>query len=440
MTEDGNSFVERFRKTAPYIRQHRGRTIVVVFGGEVMDSEGLSDLVGDVALLHSLGLRIVLVAGSRPQVERRLADRGIESRVVDGLRVTDRPALGAAMEAAGTNRIELERLLSMGLPGSSMAGARVRVATGNFVTARPHGVIDGVDFGFTGRVRRIDDEAIRQRLDDDAIVTLTPIGYSVTGECFNLSTPELAADTAIALGADKLICLVEGEGVVDDEGGIHTDLDPSRAREILESDRSMSADTRQHMGAAVRAVEGGVHRAHLIDRRANGGLLRELFTRDGIGTLVTNELYEGVRPARLTDVPSLLEILEPLEERGVLVHRPQEILENDIERFLVVERDGLVLGCAALYAFASEKLGELACLGVHETFREHGRGEVLLRAIERWAREEKLDRLFVLTTQSVHWFHERGYLPSAPDDLPASRKDYDQGRNSKVLIKDLRPG
>ena len=437
MSAEETTFVEWFRQSAPYIRQLQGRTVVVVAGGEVMRSAGLSDLVADLALLHSLGVRLVLVVGSRPQIDKRLQDRSVASKIHEGVRITDRTALAAAMEAAGTNRVELERLLSMGLPGSSMAGARVRVATGNFVTARPVGVLDGVDFGFTGRVRRIDHEALRAQLDSGAVVILTPIGYSVTGECFNLSTPELAAETAIALRADKLVCLVEGRGVLDGKGGIHTELEPSRGRAILASRRRMATDVRLHLEAALRAVEGGVARAHLVDRRADGALLRELFTRDGIGTLITEELYEGVRPARLQDVPSLLRILEPLEAQGILVHRPSELLETDIDRFVVVERDGLVLGCAALYSFAEERVGELACLGVHPDFREHGRGEVLLRAIERRARSEGLRRLFVLTTQSVHWFMERGFVPSSPAELPAARGSYDRRRRSKVLLKTL---
>ncbi len=437
MTDSQSPFVDWFRKSAPYIRQHQGRTMVIVAGGEVMQSAGLPDLVADVALLNSLGVRLVLVVGSRPQIDARLADRSVVSRLHEGVRVTDRLALAAAMEAAGTNRVELERLLSMGLPGSPMAGARVRVTTGNFVTARPLGVLDGVDYGFTGRVRRVDHEAIGAQLDAGAIVILTPIGYSVTGECFNLSTPELAAETAVALAADKLVCLVEGRGVHDGQGGIHTELETRQGRAILASERDLSTDVRQHLEAAVHAVEGGVPRAHIVDRRADGALLRELFTRDGIGTLVTDELYEGVRPARLRDVPSLLRILEPLEEQGVLVHRPREVLETDIERFVVVERDGLVLGCAALYAFPAEGAGELACLGVHPGYRAHGRGEVLLRAIERRAKAEGLRRLFVLTTQSVHWFVERGFAPGSPAELPADRGGYDPIRGSKVLFKTL---
>ena len=435
--ESPTRFVDWFRLSAPYIRAHRDRTFVIVFGGEVFQSNGLRDLVYDVALLHGLGVRVVLVAGSRPQIEKRIRERGGASRVERGVRITDRDALAAAKEAAGTNRVELERLLSMGLPNSPMAGARVRVAAGNFVTARPYGVVDGVDYAHTGRVRRVDAEAIGQRLDEGAIVILTPLGYSVTGEAFNLGTPELAAETAVALGADKLVALVEGKGVLDGKGGIHTELSLPEAEALVASKRRFAQDVRQHLEAATRAVRGGVRRAHLVGRREEGALLRELYTRDGIGTLITSELYEGVRPARLRDVPSLMAILEPLERAGVLVHRPQQVLEEDVDRFVVAERDGLVLGCAALYTFEGEAMGELACLAVSDRFREAGRGERLLHAIERRARDEGLTHLFVLTTQGSHWFIERGFAPARPKDLPAGRKRYDRRRKSKVLVKRL---
>jgi amino-acid N-acetyltransferase len=286
-------------------------------------------------------------------------------------------------------------------------------------------------------VRRIDAEAIERRLDEDSIVILTPLGYSVTGDCFNLASPALAAQTAIALGADKLVCLTEGKGVLDGRGGLHTELNPEQASAILRSKRRLAPDVRQHLAAAVDAVGAGVRRAHLVSRRAEGALLRELYTRDGIGTLVTSELYEGVRPARSEDVPTLLQILEPLESQGLLVHRPREVLEEDVDRFTVVERDGLIMGCAALYGFREEAMGELACLGVTPMHQQAGRGEVLLHAIERRARDEGLKELFVLTTQGTHWFVERGFSPMAPKRLPRGRKPYDRKRKSKVLVKTL---
>ncbi|MEM1413247.1 MAG: amino-acid N-acetyltransferase [Myxococcota bacterium] len=434
---DDDAFVGFFRQSAPYIRAHGGRTMVIVFGGEALLSQGFRELVHDVGLLHALGVRLVLVAGSRPQIDRRLQARDVETRIVEGIRVTDRRALEVAKEAAGANRVELERHLTTGLPGTPMAGARVRVAAGNFVTARPYGVVDGVDYGYTGRVRRIDAEAIEARLDAGQIVTLTPLGYSITGEAFNLSTPELAADTAIALGAEKLICLVEGKGVVDAKGRTPSELDIGGVEALLASKRRFAVDVRQHLAAALEAVRGGVPRAHLVRRKHPGALLRELYTRDGIGTMVVAERTEDVRPARPRDVPSLLQLLEPMAEQGLLVHRPRELLETDIDRFELSERDGLVVACAALYEYPDEAMGELACLAVHDAHRRSGRGEVMLAAIERRARSRGLRTLFVLTTQGTHWFMERGFVAGAPKDLPAGRGAYDRKRASKVLLKAL---
>jgi amino-acid N-acetyltransferase len=429
-------FLKDFRLAAPYIRAHRGRTFVIVFGGEAMRSPKLPELVEDVVLLHSLGVRLVLIAGSRPQIERRIAERGGESRYHGGLRITDADALAAAKEAAGVNRVELERLLTVSLPGSPMAGARVRVAAGNFVTARPCGVIGGVDLLSTGRVRRVDAEAIGQRLDDDAIVILTPLGYSLTGEAFNLSTPELAAETAVALGAEKLVALTEAKTWT--RGGERVgELTLAELATRLASKRKIAADLRLHLEAAALAVRGGVRRAHVLPRKAEGALLRELFTREGIGTLVSREPYEDVRRAEPRDVPALLQLLEPLAAQGVLVHRPRRALENDIERFRVLERDGLVLACAAIYPYSQAGSAELACLAVHPEHRGHGRGEAMLKAIEREARDQELRSLFVLTTQSDHFFQQHGFVPAAKSALPAKRPAYDRKRRSKVLTKKL---
>ncbi|MBO6933615.1 MAG: amino-acid N-acetyltransferase [Deltaproteobacteria bacterium] len=432
-------FLEDFRLAAPYIRAHRGKTFVVVFGGEAMRSRKLPELVQDVVLLHSLGVRLVLVAGSRPQIERRIAERGGESRYHDGLRITDADALAAAKEAAGVNRVELERLLTVSLPGSPMAGARVRVAAGNFVTARPCGVLDGVDFQSTGRVRRVDAEAIRQRLDDDAIVILTPLGYSLTGEAFNLSTPELAAETAVALGAEKVIALAEAKTWT--EGGERIGaLTLAELDARLGGKRRITADLRLHLEAAALAIRGGVRRAHVLPRKADGALVRELFTREGIGTLISREPYEDVRRALPRDVPALLQLLEPLADQGVLVHRPREVLENDIERFRVLERDGLILACAAIYPYPTDGTAELACLAVSSEHRSNGRGEAMLGAIEREAKELGLASLFVLTTQSHHFFRQHGFVPAPPSALPATRPPYDRKRRSKVLTKKVSGG
>jgi amino-acid N-acetyltransferase len=409
-----------------------------MFGGEAVASKAFRTLLYDVALLHSLGVRVVLVAGARPQIDEALSRRGAEPRFEGELRVTDDVALQCVKEAVGATRVELEALLSMGLPNSPMAGARLRVATGNFVMAQPVGVVDGVDYQHTGKPRRVDAEAIRQRLDDGAIVVLTPIGYSATGEAFNISSHDVAAATAIALGADKLIGLLEGEGVLDAEGLPPSQLTPHEAEQLLRSGPGLGHHAERHVAAAIQACRGGVPRAHLVARQSDGALLRELFTRDGVGTMVTSETFEGVRAAAQGDVGGILALIEPLEEQGILVRRSQEMLENDFDRFTVIERDGMVVACAALYPYPDDAIAELACLVVHPDYRTSGRGDQLLQYVERQCDAQGLRRVFVLTTQTSHWFRERGFENCELDDLPKIRRSaYDQSRRSKILLKPL---
>lgn len=433
-----DAFVNWFRSSSPYIHAHRGRTFVITLGGEAVADAGFSDLVHDIALLHGLGVRLVLVHGARPQIEERLQARGARMRYVKGLRVTDHDALACVKEAAGAVRVEIEALLSMGLANSPMAHAKLRVASGNFVTARPLGVRDGVDYRHTGLVRRIDAEAIRQRLDDGAIALIPSLGYSPTGEVFNLTAQDVAMSTAIALNADKLICLVEGAGLVDAEGAPISDLEPRQVDALLAQQPDMAEDMQQHLQAAVRACRSGVKRVHLLGRQIPGALLRELFTRDGVGALLTAGPFEGARIASIEDVGGILELISPLEAEGALVRRSREALETEIERFRVIERDGMMIACAALYPYPEDRMAELACLAVHTQYRKGGRGDKLLAMLEQDAREAGLSSIFVLTTQTAHWFQERGFNIAEIESLPMQKQQlYNLKRNSKVFIKQL---
>ena len=429
-------FVDWFRSSSPYIHAHRGGTFVIAFGGEAVADDAFPHLIHDIALLQGLGIRLVLVHGARPQIEERLKARGAAMQVVNGLRITDDAALACVKEAAGTVRVEIEALLSMGLANSPMAGARIRVASGNFVTARPIGVREGVDYLHTGTVRRIDAAAIRQRLDDGAIALIPPLGYSPTGEVFNLSAADVAASTAIALGADKLIMMVEDKGLTDARKRLISNLQPQQVEAILKRRQRMPEEFEQQLRAAISACRSGVKRIHLVPRHRDGALLKELFTRDGIGTLVTAEPYEKTRTARIDDVGGILELLEPLEQKGVLVRRSRERLETEIAHFTVVERDGAVIACAAFYPYPKEKMGELACLVVHPEYRDKGLGDALLRHMETLATSQGIEQLFVLTTQTSHWFQERGFRPTRPEALPMRRRNlYNYRRNSRVFIK-----
>ena len=425
-------FVEAFRHSAPYINAFRGRTFVVCFGGEAVDASGFPALVHDLALLHSLGVRLVLVHGARPQIEARLAEDGVEPAYHDGLRVTDTDALECVIEAAGRVRTEVEARLSTGLAHSPMAGMAIRVVSGNFVTARPAGIRDGVDLRHTGEVRRIAADALAASLDAGAMALLGPLGYSPTGEVFNLFAEEVAARTAVALGADKLIYL--GEGATG-----------ARARELTVEEAAVAAgatsgEARRTLAAAADACRAGVHRVHLLDRQRDGILVEELFTRDGVGTLVSRERFEGVRPATIEDVGGILELIAPLEADGTLVRRDREQLETTIDDFVVVERDGAIIGSAALHAFPADGIGEIACLAVDPAYRAQGRGDGLLDYLLRRARGQGLRRLVVLTTRTGHWFRERGFEPAELEALPMDRRAlYNFQRGSRVLARDLAP-
>jgi amino-acid N-acetyltransferase len=432
-------FVRWLRDTSPYINAHRGKIFVISFGGETVADGLFANLAHDFALLHSLGVRLVLVHGIRPQVEHRLTEQGATLRYHRGLRVTDTAALACVKEAAGAVRVEIEALLSMGLANSPMAGARIRVASGNFVVAKPLGVQDGVDFGHTGEVRRIDSEGIRSQLDAGNVVLLSPIGYSPTGEVFNLSAEEIATSTAVTLGAHKLILLMEQALHGADGGALVQQITTEEAEAAMAAmDSQVPEAVRPHLRAACLACEAGVERAHLLDRHIDGSLLQELFTRDGVGTLVSQTPYETMRAATSHDVAGILELIRPLEDSGILVPRSRERLETDIDDYFVTERDGLIVACAALHAYPEAGMGELACLAVQTGYRGAKRGARLLEHIEERARHQGMRQLFALTTRTSHWFRERGYVPLSIDAMPPERQQtYSPGRNSMVLAKTL---
>ena len=432
------AFVQWIRSAAPYIHAFRGRTFVIAFGGEVVADETFLGIIHDLNLLHSLGVHLVVVHGSRPQIEAILAQQDIESHYALGLRVTDAETMDCVLEANGQVRSRIEALLSLGMPNSPMAGARIRVSTGNFITAKPMGVRDGTDMQLTGEVRRVDTDAVRARLDDGDIVLISPLGYSPTGEIFNLALEEVATQVAVRLTAHKLIFLMETEGVRRGRQ-LLTELSTKDADTLLaRTGGKQPPDVLHYLPHAIRACDNGVRRAHLISRHVDGALLLELFTRDGVGTMIASAPLAHMRNATIDDVGGILRIIEPLEEQGILVRRSRERLEMEIERFIVAEHDNAIIGCAALYAFPDERAGELAALAVHPDFRREGYGEALMEEIEARARKLKLDDLFVLTTRTSQWFVERGYHTATVADLPRQKQAlYNFQRKSQVYRKPL---
>lgn len=430
-------FVAWLRQVAPYVHAHRGRTFVIAFSGGLIKAGLLNTLVHDVSLLSAMGIRIVLVYGSRPQVQEQLALKGIASRFHNDVRITDAAALECAKEAAGEIRLDIEAAFSQGLPSTPMAHSKVRVVSGNFVTARPMGVIDGTDLLLTGVVRKIDTDALRFVLSNGGLALLSPLGFSPTGEAFNLTMEDVACSVATALKADKLVLLTETAGVAGDDGALISELSVEGAEHML-AGAPLPREAAFNLRYAVKACRGGVARAHMLGYAQDGGLLVELFTHDGVGTMVAPENLEKMREAAADDVGGLIKLLEPLEADGTLVKRPRELIEREIDRFMVLEHDGFIFGCAALYPFPAEKAGELACLTVHPQYQGYGDGERLMKRIEARARAAGIERLFVLTTRTAHFFIKRGFRAATVDDLPPARQNmYNWQRRSQVLIKTL---
>lgn len=434
---DSQQFVDWLREVAPYIHAFRGKTFVIGVPGEVIAQGLLNHLVQDVSLLSAMGMRIVIVHGSRPQVIEQMALRNLQERYENNMRITDGPALECAKEAAGEMRLDIEAMFSQGLPNTPMQHAAVRVVSGNLVTARPVGIVNGVNFEHTGLVRKVDTNTIVFALRSNAIVLLSPLGFSPTGEAFNLTMEDVASSAAVALDADKLIFLTEFDGITDAAGALMAEISESDAQEIL-GKNYLPPDNAFYLRHALRACRGGVSRAHLVPYNTDGSLLLECFRHEGVGTMLVEESLDALREATLDDVAGILSIIRPMEEDGTLVARDHTVIERDIESFSVVEHDGVIFGCAALYILPGQEIGEMACVAVNPHTQGQGDGERLMRRIEQRARAAGLKRLFVQTTRTMHWFIKRGFQLADVSALPELRRaQYNWDRRSQILIKKL---
>lgn len=430
-------FVRWFREVAPYVHDFRGKTFIIAFGGELVSDGALNTLVQDLSLLSALGVRLVLVHGSRPQVNEQLRLKGYKNQFGRRTEPTSAEALECAKEAAGEIRLDIEAAFSQGLPNTPMSHAQIRVISGNFVTARPVGVIDGIDYKHSGAVRKLDLDAIRNIINQSAIVLLSPLGFSPTGEAFNLAMEDLATSAAVALRAEKLIFLTQDRTVRNSDGTIDTELAREDADALIATG-TLDEDTASFLTQASLAVKRGVARAHLIPYTLDGSVLLEIFTHDGVGTMVVEDTLDDLRPATIDDIGAIVQLTDPLEADGTLVPRGRSVVERDVEKFTVLEHDGVIYGCVALMPYLGENMAEMACLIVHPEWQGSGEGEMLLRHTESKARAMGAKRLFVLTTRTSHWFIKRGFAQGGISDLPKERQaHYNRSRNSLIFIKKL---
>ena len=441
------TFVPWFRSVAPYIHMHRGKTFVVGIAGEAIAAGKLQHLAQDLALIQSMGVKIVLVHGFRPQVNEQLAAKGHTPRYSHGMRITDSVSLDCAQEAAGQLRYEIEAAFSQGLPNTPMAGSTVRVISGNFITARPVGIVDGVDFMHSGLVRKVDVQGIMRSLDMGAMVLLSPFGFSPTGEAFNLTMEEVATSVAIELQADKLLFLPEVPGIriephapASDDNPIDTELPLAAAKKLLAEspNPTQPTDLAFYLQHCVKACEEGVERSHILPFAVDGALLLEVYVHDGIGTMVVDEKLEELREATADDVGGILQLIAPFEKDGTLVTRDRTEIERDIDHYTIIDHDGVIFACAALYPYPEARTAEMAALTVSPQSQGQGDGEKVLKRIEQRARAMGLNSIFVLTTRTMHWFIKRGFAQVDPDWLPEARKrKYNWDRKSQVLVKKL---
>ncbi|MBE2897122.1 amino-acid N-acetyltransferase [Pasteurellaceae bacterium HPA106] len=433
--------VEWFRESTPYVNLHRGKTFVIMLDSATIGAFHFRNILQDISLLHSLGIKLVVVFGAHHQINMALSEHGLSSEFHHHIRITDNRTLEIAKQVVGKIQFDISGYLSLRSVNIGHSSRHINVVSGNFVIAQPIGVLDGVDYQLSGKVRHIDIHAIEQQLANNAIVLLSPIGVSVTGENFNLPFEEIATQVAIKLNADKLIGFCPQDGIFNEHGELIADLFPDLAQQHLDhlnQNGEYNSPQARFLCAAIAVSQAGVNRAHLLNFEKDGTLLHELFSRDGVGTQISMQQSETIRTATVDDIAGLLALIYPLEQQGILVKRSREQLEMEIDNYTIIDRDGVIIACAALNIYAKEQIAEMACVAVHPDYRNSSRGDVLFDALKKRAKKCGIQRLFVLTTRTVHWFQERGFQPADITALPAKKQaSYDHQRKSKVLVYSL---
>ncbi len=429
LLQDKKNPIKWFRDAAPYIHSHRGKTFVIFITGLSVEHDNFTRLIKDISLLHSLDIKVVIVHGARAQIDKNLQKANISAQIINGLRVTDDSILTIVKQTVSDTHLKIEAALSIGLGKPQVSGFEAKVASGNFIKSKPIGVIDGIDFIHTGAVRKVDADKINELLAQNSIVLLSSLGFSAAGEIFNLNAEDVATQTAIDIKADKLIIL----GTSDNQTTFLTTAEATR----LAAKDNIDDDSKRNIQSAITACKLGIARVHVLNSQIDGVLLEELFTPNGVGMLITDTPYEKIRNAKPADIAEILSLIKPLQDKGILVERGADTILQDINNFHVLEQDEKIIGVVALYAYP-ENIGEIACVAVDANYQKIGYGNKLIKFVEASAKAQGLSRLFVLSTQTAHWFMEHSYQKAKISELPiAKQKLYNYARNSKAFIKIL---
>jgi amino-acid N-acetyltransferase len=424
------------REILRYVPRFRDRVFVIAFDGAVLADDNFRNILIDIALLRALRIRVALVHGAAFQI-RQLAERtGATTSNLDGTGITDAGTLDLAKTAA----LRAAHDLVEGLSATDDQRGVISYA----LVAHPAGILHGIDYQFTGRIERVDSSLLLSQLDHDIVPVIPPLGTDGEGHTYRLNSDAAAVEVARALHAVKLIYLTTHPGIPEHsgtDGAILRHLPAGEAELLLKRHRGeLPTDLASKLEHAVKAVRGGVPRVHIIDGRLEEGLLGEVFSNEGIGTLIHANEYEAIRKAHKKDVRALMMLMQGGVDKDELIRRSRAEVERQVNDYFVFEVDRTVVGCAAMHLYPDQSMAELAAVSVDGRYENQGIGGRLVTYVERQARALGVDRLFCLSTQAYNFFQQKcGFVPGTPDDLPPGRRErYDKsGRNSLVLVKAL---
>ena len=421
--------VADLRGILQYVPRFRDRIFVIAIDGEIIESENFSNLLLDLAVLRSLNIRVVLVHGARHQIERRAQVEGITLSNADGSGITDAATLRVGLDAA--TRLTHELL-------EGLTSVDLRAAYANAIMAYPLGIIGGVDQQHTGKVERVDTETLQYLLEKGVVPVLPPLGFDGDGRTYRVNSDGIAVEVALALKAAKILFLCE-TGVLEDEGQLVRQLSIAEAEESLKKRRgAMPRNLALKLEWAARACREGIPRVHLLDGHQNEALLTEVFSSEGIGTMIYSNDYQQIRKAQKKDVRRIISLIRQSVQNEELVRRTRSDIVNQLDDYWVLEVDRNIVGCIALHPYPKEDMGELACLYVNRASEHSGYGRRLMAFVENLAREKGLGNLFALSTQAFVYLQQKGgFREATPEILPPTRREkYDEsGRHSRVLIK-----